>query len=393
MVDRKKVIILFYSVAFGFAFITSLLGPVLNQVLEEFGLLYAQGGALFSASSIGFMGGSFLGGLVTDRFSRRGLLLAALTMLLVSAAGGAFAPNYRVLAAAVAAGGLAGGTLITIVSGGIGDLYTEKRAAALNLLNVFVGLGGIISPLYISGVLLLGNNWRSVFGFTAIPVCLLIAITCFTRLPQPAASSRGGQPRVSYFALLRDPRTFIFVTSVLLAGGVEWGFANWAVTYMTDLGGLSAPLAANVLSLFWAGMLVGRLAMSRVLASFDAVRVLQLITLGACIIITAVSLTTTLPLLVLGIALFGLLVAGLTPTLMGLMMDYNPEYSGSVSGLLMLASGFGSLLVPQAIGFIADAVGLAWGMRLVAILLALLWLLVSLHRRSNIVVLTPQVDR
>lgn len=61
----------------------------------------------------------------------------------------------------------------------------------------------------------------------------------------------------------------MFTVGVFLAAGVEWGVSEWVVTYSTERTGLGSAMANSTLALFWGGMLVGRLLMSRALTRCD----------------------------------------------------------------------------------------------------------------------------
>ena len=381
---RARVITLLHGSAFLWAFLTSLLGPVLALMIRDFDAPYAAGGALFSASSFGFMAGSVFGGSLADRLDRRVLFLGSFLALFLVFGSVAAAPVYWVVLGAMAVGGIAGGLLTTLANSGIGDLFVEGRASALNLLNVTFGLGAVVAPLYATGVLALGGGWRPVYALTVVPVVGLFVLGVLTRPPrnkgvsegdvrkaEPNQTEGGGEqegrmpPWAPYLRLLRKPRIVVFAVGVFLAAGVEWGMSVWVVTYSTERTGLGSAMANNTLALFWGGMLVGRLLMSRVLTRWDPLRILPLVVLGG-VAASVLALSGLTPLAsVAGTASLGLLLGGVLPTLIGSTMDASPGLTGSVSGLLMFASGLGSLTVPGLIGIVSDAAGLGWGMALI----------------------------
>ncbi len=380
-----NVLVLLHSNAFLWALLSSLLGPVLALIIKEFNLSYTEGGGLFSASSAGFMGGSLVGGMLVDHLDKQRLLVTNLLILFLMFGGIALVPDYKMLLVMITAGGLAGGLLITMINGTIGYLYSEKRAAAINLLNVSFGLGAVFAPIYASSILIIGSGWRSVYAFATILIGMILLLSLLTVQPKKADIEKGNLTKMSYFLLLKEPQLVFYIMSVLLSSGIEWGFAYWCITYMTKVVGVSFPIATNTASLFSAGMLFGRLIMSRVLVSFSPLQVLKAITSGALVMIIFVTLKTSLTVVAPGVAVFGLFLSGISPTLIGLMMDRHPEQSGLVSGLLMLVSGFGGILASGVIGFTADTVGLTWGMRLIPVWLTVLLVLIIQHRHQVLV--------
>lgn len=97
----------------------------------------------------------------------------------------------------------------------------------------------------------------------------------------------------------------------------------------------------------------------------DPLRILPVVVVGG-LAASALMLSGIAPLATIaGTASLGLPLGGVLPTLIGSIMDASPGLTGSVSGLLMFASGLGSLTVPGLIGVVSDAAGIGWGMALI----------------------------
>ncbi|BAS26854.1 MFS transporter [Limnochorda pilosa] len=372
MPHRVGRVLFFHGVVFLWGYASSLLSPVLPSVLETFGLSFGAGGMLFAASSAGFMAGSLAGGAATARADRRRILVAAAAGLLASFALAWRSPVYPLLLVAVAGAGSAGGVLTTTVTALTGEIHPDRRAASLNLLNVFFGLGGIVGPLVASAVLVAVGGWRPVFGLSVVPVALALAVAVALRPIELQAALEGPTRAPGYGDLLRRQGMRPFLMGALLEGATVWGMVHWFVTYLTVERGLEILAAGRTLSGFWLGLLAGRLVMSRLLLRFRPGSVLVWASAGAAAV--ALGLTFEWPpmaLMVLGVAL-GVLLAGAFPTLMGLAMDEGPQLAGPIAGALTVASGLGGLVSPEVIGLVADGFGLAWGMRLIPVCLALL---------------------
>ena len=383
MSSRIKMLFFLHSNAFLWGFVPSLLGLVITLIIEDFSLSYTQGGKLFSISAIGSTIGSFTGGILADSLNRQKLLQSILLILLFVFGSLTLVPNYEILLVVVAAGGVTGGIFNIILNTSVGDLYSEKRAAALNLLNVSFGLGSVLAPAYTLGILKISSEWRSVYVLVPILFGLIWLLSFQISLPKKKLTvNRIATTINSYILILRDYRELLFATIVLLAAGTEWAIAYWVVTYMYKGLGISYEIATNALSLFWIGMILGRFVMSRILSSLNPFQVIQFSTLAAIFMAILVTLKTTPVLSVLGVGVFGLFLSGILPTCIGLMMDRHPEKSASVSGLLLVASGIGAIFVPVVVGFISDNFGLTWGMRLIPALLTVSLILIVCYKPS-----------
>ena len=382
MSSRIKMLFFLHSNALLWGFVPSLLGLVITLIIEDFSLSYTQGGKLFSISAIGSTIGSFTGGILADSLNRQKLLQSILLILLFVFGSLTLVPNYEILLVVVAAGGVTGGIFNIILNTSVGDLYSEKRAAAFNLLNVSFGLGSVLAPAYTLGILKISSEWRSVYVLVPILFGLILLLSFQISLPKKKPTVNRIATINSYILILRDYREIICAIIVLLAAGTEWAFAYWVVTYMYKGLGISYEIATNALSLFWIGMILGRFVMSRILSSLNPFQVIRFSTLAAIFMAILVTLKTTPVFSVLSVGVFGLFLSGILPTCIGLMMDRHPEKSASVSGLLLVASGIGAIFVPVVVGFISDNFGLTWGMRLIPALLTVSLILIVCYKPS-----------
>src|SRR5476649_1061846 len=73
--------------------------PAMPIIEQQFHLLPGRGALTLSVFLAGFAFTPLLGGPISDRFGRRPVLLAGLTIFAASALGCAFAPNFAILLA------------------------------------------------------------------------------------------------------------------------------------------------------------------------------------------------------------------------------------------------------------------------------------------------------
>ncbi len=186
------------AAAFGgiflFGIVVALLGAVLPLVTGPLGLGLDGVGNLFVALNGAILAGSFVFGLLVDRFGYRGALtggpiLIGIALVLVSRAGTPWS-----LAAAVALLGLGGSALNSSTNALVADLHPEPRAkaAALNRLGAFFGLGALFLPLLIGT--LLGRFGLEPLLLAAAGLCLVLGLSSV--LPHfPPAKQPEGRPR------------------------------------------------------------------------------------------------------------------------------------------------------------------------------------------------------
>jgi fucose permease len=355
------------AAAFGgmflFGIVVALLGAVLPLVSAPLGLGLDAVGNLFLALNGAILAGSLLFGIVVDRFGYRGALtggpfLIGSALVLVARAGTAVE-----LAGAVALLGLGGSALNGATNALVADLHPEPRvkAAALNRLGVFFGLGALLLPFLIGtllhrlglGPLLLGAAGLSVVtgAFSAVA-------------RYPSAKQPEGLSLADARAVLRHPLVALLGALLFFQAGTEMLLSGYLTTFLTSEAGASVRAASLVLSAFWVALIAARLLLGRVLLQVSA---LALVPLMAGCAAVALALATLAPGFAAASAL--LLVAafalsGVTPTILGVAGAALPARTGTVFGLLFSLSVTGAMTVPWAAGHLAEA----FGVRIVLVL-------------------------
>lgn len=168
--------------------------PALPEVTRSLGSTATTVQLTLTACLIGMALGQLVIGPMSDRWGRRGPLLAGLMVYVVAAAMCALAPNAGLLIAFRVLQGLAGSAGIVIARAVVRDLYDGLAMAKFfSTLLLISSLAPIISPV-IGGQVLHFTNWRGIFlVLTAIGVALTVLV--WRRLPEtlpPERRQRGG---------------------------------------------------------------------------------------------------------------------------------------------------------------------------------------------------------
>ncbi len=285
-----------------------------------------------------------------------GLIAAGLGIVVVAPGWPAFLAGFLVLA-------LGAGLIDSGVNALFMDLYEGRNAGALNRLHLFFALGALASPLAMGATIASGAPWQSLPAATAlaaVPIALALATRRVPPVHAEAADGRpadvaepGGRRRRIPLPLLG------LAVAIAMYVASEIGVSNWLVRYLD-----AAPVeqATLALSLFWAGIALGRFVSSLIADRVGAVRYAAAWTTAAGIAIVASLLAPTVP---LAIACFGIagFAAGPTyPMIVAIGGQLFPGRSSLVSGVLVSAAMVGSIVYPPLMGVLSDAVGLRVGM-------------------------------
>src|SRR5579871_3010540 len=248
---------------FVYGMIAAMLGTLLPDLSARFQLTPKQNGTVAFCQAIGLMAASLgVGPLLDNEGKKVGLLLglglATLALLLLPKARGfsSIATHLLVL-------GLGGGIIVTAANALGSDVDPTHRATALNLINLFFGLGGFATPFIAAH--LLKNDAPRLCYMVAAATFAALAVVAFAPIPQPTGQQSFAFSEIG--GLLSQPTLWLLALMLFLYVASEVGVWNWLVQHLIAQG-IPEAKALNVLSLGFAlGLLAGRVGVARVLVS------------------------------------------------------------------------------------------------------------------------------
>lgn len=358
---------------FVFGIVLGLPGAVLGlpEVVARLGLSLTMRGTLISSMFLGVFVGSAVSGPVVDRVGhRRALAFSAAAVALCLAA---FGLSRTAMPAALALGtlGLASAGINTAANALVSDGFPDSRAARMSTISVAVGTGGL---LLAAGAALSAGSlpWQTtVFGSASVAFGVAIAVAL---VPSPAVSRHDGR-RVSFFpAGLRTRHFAVLAVLLMLSGANEASMAGWTSTYLIQRG--LTPVAATwALASHWAGLIAGRLLLGGRVERHKA-RAVRRCAIAATAGVALLAGLNAPPALLLLPAVIGVCISIVTPTLLALGGDRYPRFGGTVFGILLTAAQVGAIVIPGAIGVIADRWNVRAGLSLLLVTSAVIAVLV-----------------
>lgn len=373
---RGTVAALCCAALFLYAVYLGALGVLLPAVGVSFGLGPAAQGRLFPADFLGFIAGVLVCGALSDRLGRKAVLLGGVAAFALGLAlfgrAGTFAP--ALLATALVGAGT--GAMETVASALAADLFPHRRAFLINALQVAFGAGAALGPALAHRLLSAGTDWRALpLALAAADLLLFLALAL-----QPVEDARHEREALDPDALravLRQPVFLALCLSQALYVGAEVGFASWMPTYfLRHLPG-GAAWAGAVVSVFWIGMTLGRLATGWLVTRLPLLRLTLFLAAGGTVG-AALALAWTAPLATLAlVGVTGLCFSGIFGLLLAEAGERFPRFAGTTFGAVVAAGGIGGAVVPWAVGALAEA-GTGWrgALALIPLVMALLSALV-----------------
>jgi multidrug resistance protein len=188
---------------------------------KKFEIGMTQVGVLFAAFSVSSFVGSMLGGALTDRLGRKGIIIFGLIASSLSTLGMGFVNTYEVFFLMALFAGILSETSGPARQAMIADILPEeKRAQGFGIFRVAFNLSVVIGPAI--GGLLAARSYLALFVTDAV-ISLLTAALIARFLPEtrPEASPDAPQESVAgtfvgYFRVLRDTAFMLFLGASML---------------------------------------------------------------------------------------------------------------------------------------------------------------------------------
>lgn len=365
---------------FVYGVIASLLGTILPSLAHKLSLSEAQNGNIALAQAIGLIIASVSVGPLVDKRGKKvalllGLALIAIALFLLPAASG-----FSVVAILMFLLGTGGGIVVTAANALASDIGEDRRASVLNLLNLFFGLGGLVTP-FVAANLMQGDKVQLSFA-AGVLAAVTLAFHVMTPMPKPAPPAGSGPATSGTFS---RPVLYLLALFLFLYVSCEVGVWNWLAKYLIARG-IDESRALNILSLGFAlGLLIGRVVVSRVLIKVHAVTV----TLWAGVLMVATTylmLQTSDP-TVAWIAVFcaGIAMAPVFPTTLAMVGDAFPHAPATAMGFVITCGWVGLAVSSPIIGQVASSSSLGTALLIipafsVAMILVNLAIRPMLHR-------------
>jgi fucose permease len=360
---------------FGISF--TAIGAVLPRLIQDFGWSYTESGVTLAAAPVGFFLSTFLCGFLLKRFGLQAVMTAG---LLIHGAGclpfGLY-PSVAANSLALFLIGVGQGAIEVAVNTAVVRMERPGEHHLMSFVHAAFSVGAVAGPLAVGVVLTAGLPWQWVYrGLAAAFLAAALAqlLLPYRRVPDsravPGAPRRGGGVRP--LILLGAAITFLYV-------GIEVGLSNWSAEYAVAAFAMDSRLASFMVSLFWLGLLAGRLAIPVLARRVPLPAQLLILSLFTALALFGLVLARRVTLAIPGFLLAGIGCSSIYPLVITIVGQRLGKQAAVGVGILSTGSGLGSFNFPFAMALVADRFGLragflflaATGLALVAVSAAL----------------------
>jgi fucose permease len=334
---------------FVYGMTAALLGTILPDLSDRFHLTPSQNGTIAFAQALGLIIASLAVGPLLDNEGKKLGLILGLAFIAVVLFALPRSSGFRSIVFLLFLLGVGGGIVVTGANALVSDVSEAHRATALNMVNLFFGLGGLVTPFIAAN--LFARNWIRLCYTVATLTVLTLAVQAAAKMPAP--SGAGGFVLAAAAPVLGRPLLFLLGLFLFLYVSCEVGIWNWLPRHLIAQG-IPESRALNILSLGFAlGLLIGRVGVSPILIHAPAIKVLLVAAIGMAVT-TFLMLRSNNP-LTAGAFVFlaGLSMAPVFPTTLAIVGDTFPRMTGTAIGFVITCGWVGLAVSSRIIGFIA----------------------------------------
>ncbi|HUX13007.1 MAG TPA: MFS transporter [Spirochaetia bacterium] len=354
----------------------TIIGATLPKILSEFSWSYTAAGAVIAAGALGYFLSTYLNGILLQKIGPKAVTTIGLGLQVVALGLFAATPSVALNFFLNLLIGLGQGATEVTINFAVVRMERKGESHLMSLMHAAFSVGAVVGPLVIGFIIRFGMPWQLIYRGLAVITLLMAAAMLLLPFDRVAHASVTRTATAPSARPERQPMFYLAFLMLFLYVGLELGTSNWVSEYFVRVLGGTASLGAFMVSIYWAGILVGRLAVPLLFRKSEQARVL---------IGQSISVAVTLAAAVLfknpigsGSAFFlaGLGCSAIYPLVMTIIGHHFSTGQNRAVGFASTGGGVGSFVFPFVMSAISEAFGIQNGFFLY-ILLAVVMALVS----------------
>lgn len=335
----------------------SLLGSGWPVMHADMGVATSYMGIVTMIISVGTIVSSLFSDKLTRKLSTKVVTVISVFLTVVALFGFSFSTKFWMLLVFAVPYGLGAGAIDAALNNYVAVHYKAKH---MSWLHCFWGVGTIISP-FIMGYALKNLTWNSgyrIVGTIQLAICIILLVT----LPVWKVNKTKDvqqQKEVGLISALKIKGVPFLLIGFFAYCSAEATAMQWASTYFVEVKGISTELAANLASLFYIGITLGRFISGFVT---EKIGDRKMIIIGACIVLLGI-IVLIIPAksYIVAIAAFVVIGFGCAPIYPCIIHstpgNFGAENSGAIIGIQMASAYVGSTFMPPLFGLMSNSLG------------------------------------
>ena len=344
------------------------LGPLLDPMMTDLGIPLDQGGLISAGLFLGNVAAIVVLNTALARLSAKRVLVGATVLQGVGLVAAGLVPwNLWSLFAAYLLVGFSGALINTTCWVWVSAHMKQDRAAAALRMILFFALAMMSVPLILGVALDAGVSWRWILVAEGCLALLVAATAGF--LPLLDVCGRQNIRLSQFREVVAHDRKLLL--GIVIAGftyvGAEMTLNIWLPKFEIEVFGASDTWASLSVTLFWVGLIAGRLTVMTLTRRYSPARLLLVCACTLAVFVVALALAPS-QVVSLVFAVGAGLGASASYGLIGSYAGRFPGWQAAVAtSLFILSGGLGSIVFPYLLGPLASSVGFRFALGMVAV--------------------------
>ena len=374
---------LVFVVFFVISLLTNIMGPIIPDIIKSFELSYFMVGFLPFAFFIAYLS-SIPAGMLIEKYKEKTVMIAAFLLATFGALLFALFPVFGIAVISLFLIGFGMAMLQVAINPLLRTAGGEEHFAFNSVFaQLFFGGASYLSPQIYSYLVANLNSeqanpdfiisllrnvvpkelpWVSLYWIFAVIAFLMVIVIALSKLPKVELKEdekAGAWGTIKL--LLKERLVLLYFVGIFAYVGSEQGIANWISEFLSKYHGYDPQtVGANIVSYYWGLLTVGCLLGLALLKLFDSKIILKVFTFSAMICLL-VSLLANGEIALYCFPAIGFFLSVMWSIVFSLALNSVPKHHGSFSGILCTGI-IGGAIVPLIVGWLADLIGLKFGM-------------------------------
>ena len=255
-----------------------------------------------------------------------------------------------------------GNTILQVSANPLLIDVSEESAKVANLsLSQFVkAIASMLGPIITAGLAVYMGNWKLVFPIYAV-LSVLSSVWLYSIKIDESNPVKEAASLTTVLQILKHRFVIVMIMSVFAMVGFDVAMNSNIASYLQGRFDISLEVASIGISIYFAALMIGRLAGAVLLRKLDAKYFLTISTVLTLIGLFGIILINDLFTVQVMIFVTGLGFANLFPIIFGITVESRPEYANEISGLIILFV-CGGAVIPPIMGLVSQYYGVALSM-------------------------------
>ena len=331
----------------------TIIGATLPKIIGDFEWSYTATGAVISAGSIGYFVSTFVSGLFLRGFTPKQVIVTGLLIQALGLSFFALSPFVMINLCLSLLIGFGQGSTEVVVNLCVVRMERNGESRLMNLMHAAFCVGAIIGPFTVGRIIGAGLSWQMIYRLMAFLSILMAATLLFLPFSRLGRAKEKTERESSAADLLKHPLIILSFLMLFLYVGSELGTSAWIAEYYVKFLGTSASEGAYMVSVFWIGLLIGRLYFSGYRGDRQAE--VMFILACTCTVSLGFALLMRGPWLAgAGFFLTGLGFSAIYPLVIALVGRYIQHGQSAAIGFVATGGGVGAFAFPFIMASLSD---------------------------------------